>query len=228
MLEMNIVYMNMKRLQLLLMLLLPLSLLFADNGKNLAVSVLDKAVQVMKSDAGVSMEFTYTVSDANGDALFNDKGYFCLDKNPEANTAERYTLQMQQLRIWCNGERQWNYMAQTNEIYITAADSEEAQSLSPLYLMQLYKSGLYQCSLQTVAGKDVITLRSTDSATDFTEIKVWLSTKNSRLTRLQMVTADGSCAQIVIDDYKSGCSFKSGMFECPIGEYRDAEVIDMF
>ena len=55
----NIVSMYMKRLQVLLMLLLlPASVLFADNGKNAAVSVLDKAVQVMKSDAGVSMEFT--------------------------------------------------------------------------------------------------------------------------------------------------------------------------
>ena len=83
--------MYMKRLQLLLMLLLlPASVLFADNGKNAAVSVLDKAVQVMKSDAGVSMEFTYTVSDADGDALFNDKGYFCLDKNSDANLCSEY------------------------------------------------------------------------------------------------------------------------------------------
>ena len=221
--------MNIRRLLFLLTLLvLPMAVLVAENGSDAAVSVLDKAVQVMKGDAGVSMEFTYTVSDANGDALFGDKGSFCLDKSNGAQAVDRYTLQMRQLRIWCNGERQWNYMSQTNEIYITAADSEEAQSLSPLYLMQLYKSGLYKCSSKSVADKNVVTLRSLDGSADFSEIKVWLSAKSSRLVKLEMHTADGNCARILIDGYKSGCSFESAVFECPINDYPDAEVIDMY
>ena len=213
---------------LLFVLLLSPAVLVAGNGNDVAVSLLDKAVKVMRDDAGVRMDFTYAVSDADGEVLFSDNGYFCLGRSADVQAAERYTLQMQQVRIWCNGERQWNFMEQTNEIYITAADSEEAQGLSPLHLMQLYKSGEYECSVEAVAADNVVTLASKAGTSEFSRIKVWLSAGNSRLVKLQMFTSDGNVAEIVIDAYKPHCSFDSSLFECPLSEYPDAEVVDMF
>ena len=211
---------------LLVLLLLPAALVAGgDNGN--AVALLDKAVEALRADAGVKMEFTYTACDGNGNALFADKGTFCLDKRDAAHAVERYTLLMQQLCVWNNGKCQWNYMAQTNEIYITSADSEEAQSLSPLYLMQLYKSGQYRCSAETGAQGSVVVLRSIDDASEFSEIKVFLSAGDVRLVKLQMLTSDGNSAVIVVDDYKHGCAFNDAIFECPLDEYPDAEVVDM-
>ena len=211
---------------LLVLLLLPAALVAGgDNGN--AVALLDKAVEALRADSGVTMEFSYTAYDGNGDVLFTDKGTFCLDKKNPAHAVERYALLMQQLRVWNNGKCQWNYMAQTNEIYITSADSEEAQNLSPLYLMQLYKSGQYRCSAESSAQGSVVVLRSIDDASEFIEIKVFLSAKTMRLVKLQMLTSDGNSAVIVVDDYKHGCTFNDAIFECPLNEYPDAEVVDM-
>ena len=222
---MNLTY-KIKTHLLLLLMLLP-TLLYAENGNDAAISLLDKAVEALRADAGVTMEFSYTAYDGNGDVLFTDKGTFCLDRRDAARAVERYALLMQQLRVWNNGKCQWNYMAQTNEIYITSADSEEAQNLSPLYLMQLYKSGQYRCSAESSAQGSVVVLRSIDDASEFIEIKVFLSAKTMRLVKLQMLTSDGNSAVIVVDDYKHGCTFNDAIFECPLNEYPDAEVVDM-
>ena len=223
---MNLTY-KIKTHLLLLLMLLP-TLLNAENGNDAAISLLDKAVEALRADAGVTMEFSYTAYDGNGDVLFTDKGTFCLDKKNPAHAVERYALLMQQLRVWNNGACQWNYMAQTNEIYITSADSEEAQNLSPLYLMQLYKSGQYKCSIEAGSQGSVVVLSSINDASEFSEIKVFLSAKTMRLVKLQMLTSDGNSAVIVVDGYKHGCTFGDAVFECPLNEYPDAEVIDMF
>lgn len=214
------------KLSMLLAMILP-TMLFADDNKSVAVTLLDKAVEAIKADVGVQMDFTYEFSDANGDVHVTDKGFFCVDNCPENKDIQLYTLQMQQMKIWCNGKKQWNYMAQTNEVYLTAANSDEAQSLSPLYLMQLYKSGDYNCSADAKSGNSVVTLTSANEETEFNKIFVTLDTKTLHLERITLVDRDGNSIEIVINAYKSDCKFESHLFEFPANEYSDAELIDM-
>jgi outer membrane lipoprotein-sorting protein len=190
--------------------------------------MLDKAVEKIKSGAGVQMDFVFEQIDAaSGNILATDKGLFCIDNNTTADAMQRFSLQMEQLKIWCNGERQWNYMAQTNEIYVTAANSEEAQGLSPVYIMQLYKTGEYNCTLETVADKHIITLASTNDEAEFVNVIVSINAKTLRIVEIVLVGRDNNRTAIKVKNYKPGSVFDSTLFECPIGEYPDAEVIDM-
>ncbi|MBO5807260.1 MAG: hypothetical protein J6Q98_03590, partial [Bacteroidaceae bacterium] len=106
----------MRKTVILLLLLLP-AMAFAQSA---AVEFLDKAVAAMKADAAVQMDYSSTVYDENGKAVQTDKGVMRLDGN-------RYSLLMDEMKVWCNGKVQWSYMSSVNEIYITDAASDEAQ-----------------------------------------------------------------------------------------------------
>ena len=97
-----------------------------------AEALLEKAVAVIKSDAAVQMDYDYTVYDDDGVIVYSDNGTMKLDN-------DRYSLVMENMKVWCDGKVQWSYMKDIDEVYITGADSEEAQNLSPLYIMEKYR-----------------------------------------------------------------------------------------
>ena len=78
------------KLSILLAMILP-TMLFADDNKSVAVTLLDKAVEAIKADVGVQMDFTYEFSDANGDVHVTDKGFFCVDNCPDNKDIQLYT-----------------------------------------------------------------------------------------------------------------------------------------
>ena len=116
----------MKKIIISLLLLFPL---FAMAQKDAAV-VLDNVVAAIKADAALQMDYTYTIFDEEGAVVYSDNGTMKLDN-------ERYALDMDNMKIWCDGKTQWSYMKDIDEVYITAAGSDEAQNLSPLYIMEM-------------------------------------------------------------------------------------------
>lgn len=213
----------MKYLISILMLLLPYTL--RANGDD-AVKLLDKAVAQIKADGGVQMDFEYKVCDANGVSLFSEKGFLYIDNNTETKQNERFALHLEQLKIWCNGVVQWNYSAHTNEIYITDADSDEAQNLSPLHIMQLYKQG-YNCLMKEKAAEVLVTLTPEDANVEFNEVTVHLAKNSLQPTRMVLDMGDNGTTEIIIKSYKGGCRFNDNQFECPLKQFADAEVVDM-
>lgn len=208
---------------LILLLMLPLAL-YADNDK--AVKVLDTAVAKLKSDTGVQMEFVYSVFDADASLQFSEKGILLIDSDRLVKGKECFALLLEQLKIWCNGTAQWNYSGQTNEIYITDADSEEAQNLSPIYIMQLYKNG-YGCSMKEEAKRCVITLLPVDAEREFSQVVVTIEKESLKPVTIVLYMNGNGSAEIVMNNYKTGCAFNIKQFTCPLDEYPDAEVVDM-
>ena len=119
----------MKYINLFLLLLLP----FVGFSQQLdADALLDKVVETMKNDAPLQMDYSYTVYDDDGTVLLKDKGVMRLEGN-------RYSLVMDKMGVWCDGETQWSYMLDIDEVYITDAASDEAQNLSPLFIIENYR-----------------------------------------------------------------------------------------
>ena len=130
----------MKKIIFALLLLFPFALCAQENE---AVTLLENAIKKIKADAAVQMTFSCSVYDAGGAEQFADDGSLKLDGN-------RYSLLMSPMKLWCDGATQWSYMSGANEIYITDADSEEAQIYNPVYLMELYKkpsTGQFRCTV---------------------------------------------------------------------------------
>ena len=208
---------------LILFFLLPVALFAANDD---AEKLLDKAVAKLKSDSGVQMQFEYSVYDADASLQYSEKGILLIDADKVAKGKECFALLLEELKIWCDGTVQWNFSGQTNEIYITDADSEEAQNLSPLYIMQLYKNG-YSCSMKKEAEVNVVTLVSSDENSEFDKVEVTIDNASLRPMKMSLSMNGNGSTEIVMKNYKAGCNFTAEQFVCPVNEFPDVEVIDM-
>lgn len=204
-----------KRIIAPLLLFLPVAL-YAQGGN--AVAMLENAIKKIESDAAVQMTFTYNVYDAGGALQFSDDGSLKLD-------GECYALLLSPMKLWCDGRTQWSYMDQTNEVYITDADSDEAQVYNPVYLMGLYKKG-YTCSVESVGGKNNITLLAKGEQ-DFEKVVLALDAKTLQPVAMQIFVEGQGYTTVDITSYKSGYNFDKRVYACPLEDFPAAEIVDM-
>lgn len=204
----------MKKTILSFLLFLPL--LLCAQGNN-AVALLENAIKKIEADAAVQMTFSYSVYDAGGTEQFSDDGSLKLDGG-------RYALLLSPMKLWCDGQTQWSYMAQVNEVYITDADSQEAQIYNPVYLMGLYKR------LHLLGGKcgrqNVITLQACEEQ-DFDKVILSLDAKTSQPVAMCIFVDGQGYTTVDVTSYKSGYDFDNRVYTCPLEDFPTAEIVDM-
>lgn len=182
-----------------------------------ADALLDKVVATMKTDSPLQMDCSYSVYDDDVIA-FRDKGIMRLD-------GDRYSLVMDKMGIWCNGVVQWSYMLEVDEVYITDASSDEAQSLSPLSVLENYREG---CSKEIMFQDGIAVVRlDAPAGNDIEKIVLYIDISCNRLKGMDVFMLSQGYVKVVLDKYQIKCNFAQGVFECPVEELRPAEVIDM-
>ena len=204
----------MRKTVILLLLLLP-AVAFAQSA---AVEFLDKAVAAMKADAAVQMDYSSTVYDENGKAVQTDKGVMRLDGNC-------YSLLMDEMKVWCNGKVQWSYMSSVNEIYITDAASDEAQNMSPLYIMEKFRDG-FAASMEKKGNATDIVLESAGGDDNINKVLLRFG-NGGRLELMCIYMAGQGRIEVLLDEYTAHCSFPDSVYECPVEDFPSAEVVDM-
>ena len=198
----------------LAMLQLPLFAQSADEANVL----LDRALAALKADAPVCMDYTYRVVDEDGELLQDDKGVIYVDGG-------RYALLMQDMKVWCDGKVQWSYMREVDEVYVTDAASDEAQGLSPVFIMEHYRAGR-AVSLVYKGDVAVVELRSlTDVAAEV--VKLHIRKGDNRLVAMSIDVPGQGGVEVLLDGYTAKCGADGDVFVCPLGEFSTAEVIDM-
>ena len=200
---------------ILAMLHLPL---FAQNNVDEANAVLDKALAVLKANLPVRMDYTYKVLDDDGEVLQEDKGIIYVDNG-------RYALLMQDMKVWCDGTSQWSYMREVDEVYVTDAASDEAQNLSPLYIMEHYRAGR-SASVTDKGTVAVVTLKSLANA-EAESVELHIQKGNNRLVKMLIYMPAQGCVEVFLDGYAPNCGAGSDVFVCPLDEFSSAEIIDM-
>lgn len=192
--------------------------LFAQEAAVDASAVLDKALAGLKKSLPVRMDYDYEVFDVDGEQLQSDKGIIYIDNN-------RYALLMQDMKVWCDGEVQWSYMREVDEIYVTDADSDEAQNLSPLYVMEYYREG-YSASAVSEGGTVAVTLKSM-SGGDVESVRLFIRESDYRLVSMVISMPGQGSVLVKLDGYVANCGVGDKVFKCPVDEFAGCEIIDM-
>lgn len=201
-----------------LLLLLPFAL-YAQTGSKEANALLDKAVAAIKNDAAVQMDYYYKVMDDDGSVVQQDEGVIKLD-------GDKYALIMGNMKVWCNGKVQWSYMKDINEIYITDAKSDEAQNLSPLSVMEMYRAG-YVSSLAQRGDVSVVTLRAAKAGAEISKVELHFAKGSNRLSAMFIHMAGQGSVEVRMKNYSAKCKFGKNQYECPVKQYPTAEIVDM-
>ena len=197
-----------------LLLLLPL----CANADEKAKALLDKAVAQVEASMPMTMTFHYEMYDDAGSLQMTDDGSVTISGR------DKYNVSLSFMKIWCDGTRQWSYMAHTNEIYITSPDSEDGLRFSPLYMMQLYKNG-YESTLTTSGNNNIVELKAIGPA-DIDMLKLTIDSATLQMKSAQLYMPEGRI-DITVKAYDKKIKVADGNFICPLNEYTDAEIIDM-
>lgn len=190
--------------------------------KGEAEKLLDKAVSLIKSDSGVQMNFSITLLDGSGDEMFKDDGVLKI-------SGERFALLTDEMKLWCDGETQWSYISQNNEIYISEPNADDARAFSPLHIMELYKSG-FKSEVDKGASKpnaDAVVLTSVARGNEIKKVSILLDKRINLPSSMDVKYENGTSAKIVVNTYKQGCKFSVKDFRCREKDFRGAEVVDM-
>ena len=195
------------------------AMLFAQGD---ARKLLDKAVAAIKADAGVRMDFKFTLYDPSGEEQYDDNGVLKID-------GEKYSLLSDQMKLWCDGATQWSYIAANNEIYISEPNADDARVFSPVHIMELYKEG-YKSSVDkklSTAKSDAVVLMANGRGLEIEKVTILLDKQSAQPEKLDIVYENGASASIKINSYKGKCSFSTKEFRCREKEFRGVEFVDM-
>ena len=180
--------------------------------------LLDKVVATMKNDAPLQMDYSCTVYEDDGTVVLKDKGVMRLDGNC-------YSLVMDKMGVWCDGETQWSYMLDIDEVYITDAASDEAQNLSPLFIIENFRKG-YSKKAEIQNGVLFVTLQAT-AEEGIEKVLLGVDAKDNRLKSMTVFMAGQGYMQVLLDKYQIHCNFASDVYKCPVEELGASEIIDM-
>jgi outer membrane lipoprotein-sorting protein len=183
-----------------------------------ADALLDKVVATMKNDAPLQMDYSCTVYEDDGTVVLKDKGIMRLDGNC-------YSLVMDKMGVWCDGETQWSYMLDIDEVYITDAASDEAQNLSPLFIIENFRKG-YSKKAEIQNGVLFVTLQAT-AEEGIEKVLLGVDAKDNRLKSMTVFMTGQGYMQVLLDKYQINCIFASDVYKCPIEELDASDIIDM-
>lgn len=201
-----------------MVLFIPAVLVAQDDARKM----LDKAVAAIKANAGVMMDFTITLYDFSGDEQYSDEGVLKID-------GQKYALLSDQMKLWCDGETQWSYLASNNEIYVSEPNAEDARTFSPVHIMELYKEGYKSCIDKKLSTTkvDAVTLVANARGLEISKVTILLNKQTSQPEKLKVVYENGTSAEIEINSYKAKCKFSTKEFRCREKDFRGVEFVDM-
>ncbi len=204
----------MKRLYIIILPLLLLSLSCSTNAENRAIRLLDKIVAQIESGKGISLKFLLQQND-----MENVEGSIDMQ-------SDKFVLQVPDMITWFDGTTQWTYLKSSEEVNISIPEKEELLQTNPCLLLQSYKKA-FDCKFIEKKG-DVCELSLIPKQhSEITEIEIFVNEKQTALTHITVIQKDGQKTDVDIIRYETNTNFPANHFVFQKGLFPYAEIIDL-
>jgi len=192
--------------------------LFAQD--QVAKDVLDRLSTTTKSHKNMTVGFDFIFENKNQNINEKQKGILVLQE-------EMFRLEMEEQIIINDGESQWIYLTDMNEVQIMEHDPEE-QMMSPNKLFTIYEEG-YKYSYvgaNSEKGKrlQIIDLFPKESGA-FMKITLAVDAAKNQLHKITILDKNGGTYSYLVTSFKSNTSLAPFTFNT--FDYPGVEVIDL-
>ena len=200
----------MKKLLTLWMLALLPYCLSAQNDSR-AEAILDKTLSSLSDSNGIRADFGGT-----------ENGFLLLK-------GEKFYLNNGNIQSWYDGETQWSYVAETEEVNVSHPTPEELQGINPYLILMRYKSDFnysYKGELTKngVKGHEVILRPKQSGGMDL--IRVFISKAHQPLA-MKVEQNGKTLSEINVTSFRTDQRLEDGMFRFNRSLYPNAEIIDL-
>ena len=192
--------------------------LFAQD--QVAKDVLDRLSATTKSYKNMTVGFDFIFENKNQNINEKQKGILVLQE-------EMFRLEMEEQIIINDGESQWIYLADMNEVQIIEHDPEE-QMMSPNKLFTIYEEGYKYIYVGAEAEKgkrlQIIDLFPEESGA-FIKVTLAVDAAKNQLHKITMHDKNGGTYAYLVTNFKSNTAIAPFIFNTV--DYPGVEVIDL-
>lgn len=194
---------------LFFLLMLTLSLSAQQDTK--AKNILDKTVEKYNQSKGISVIFGGSQS---GKLLL--KG-------------EKFQLTTQDVTTWFDGQTQWSYLKQNEEVNISTPTPEELRAINPYAWLSLYKQGFnYRYSgVKTREGKQGHEIVLTPQTKQDIQSITLLIGSDYEPIYIGILPTEGQMQEFIVHNYRTQLNLNDNAFRFDKNKYPNAEIIDM-
>ena len=192
--------------------------LFAQD--QVAKDVLDRLSSNTKSYKNMTVDFDFIFDNKNQNINEKQKGILVLQE-------EMFRLEMEEQIIINDGESQWIYLTDMNEVQIMEHDPEE-QMMSPNKLFTIYEEGYKYIYVGAEAEKgkrlQIIDLFPEESGA-FMKVTLAVDAAKNQLHKITMHDKNGGTYAYLVTSFKSNTAIAPFIFKTV--DYPGVEAIDL-
>lgn len=187
-------------------------------------SMLDQASQRYEKSEGIKLVFTMNTIDADGTKY-----------EPQPITAfvkgNKFKLNLPYATTWFDGKTQWVLLNDANEVNISTPSADELSIISPLALLNMYKSGyiLKEAVSKTINGQEVaeIEMTPTDKTQDLRTISISINKKTNVVAEVKFTLKNGLHNKLTISEFNINEKYPNELFSFNKLNHPGVEVIDL-
>tara|TARA_A100001035_G_C27781034_1_gene501781 strand:+ start:1043 stop:1660 length:618 start_codon:yes stop_codon:yes gene_type:complete len=191
---------------------------FIFSQDNKAKSILDLLSNKTKSYSSIKAEFTNTFSNTITDLNESQSGTIYLKENA-------YKLELESQIIISDGETNWIYLIDEEEVNITEIDDEENE-LNPSKIFTIYEDGYNYKFINEGSNVYQINLIPKESS-PFSKVELFINKHKMQISSFNMIDKQGSNYKYTIDSFETNIEFNNDFFIFNTKEYPEVEVIDL-
>ncbi|NDW18310.1 hypothetical protein D0T53_07085 [Dysgonomonas sp. 216] len=210
----------MKARLLFLFIFISAQIAVAQNAKD----ILDKVATTYKQSPGFILSFTINTNDIANKTTYSHDGTAHIKGN-------KFKIQVPDGITWFDGKTQWVYMTGGDEVNVSNPTGEELAAISPVALLNLYKSGfkLKNKGEKTENGKKVylIEMIPEKKGSDVEKFDLKIDKASNLFTSISIYQKDKVNNQLIIKSTKEQSSIDDKVFTFNQNDYPDVEVIDL-
>lgn len=204
----------MKKLFFLL-LMLPCVLVAQDQK---AKSILDQLSKKTKSYTSIEAKFTNTFYSTVTDINEKQSGTLFLKD-------DSYRLEMEAQTIICDGETNWIYLEDEEEVNITEIDDEENE-LNPSKIFTIYENG-YKYKFVKEDNKNYQIDLFPNESGPFLKVELFIDKTKMQISSFTMIDKQGSQYKYDIDSFITNKEMSNDFFVFKTADYPNVDVIDL-
>ena len=188
--------------------------------EKVAKDLLDRLSANTKSYKNMTVGFDFIFENKNQNINEKQKGILVLQE-------EMFRLEMEEQIIINNGESQWIYLADMNEVQIIEHDPED-QMMSPKKLFTIYEEG-YKYSYVGAKSEKGMRLQIIDLFPEesgaFMKVTLAVDAAKNQLHQITILDKNGGTYAYLVTSFKSNASVKPFTFNAY--DYPGVEAIDL-
>ena len=208
----------MKKLIIIFLITIFNTMLVAQN--DLAKNILDQLSLTTKSYKNITIKFNFTFINENQNIKENQKGKLILNNN-------KFRLEMNDQTIINNGETQWIFLNDLNEVQIMEHDPED-DTMNPNKIFSIYEDD-YKYNYIELKSEDEKKIHLIDlfpkKSNEFIKINIAVNADKNQLERIKIYDKNGGNYTYSITSFITNTNIEPFIFN--INEFPDIEIIDL-